>query len=228
MTVNADDEILTETPVSALESVSISGRTSPVTGTAAYTATTAGTYMLRVRYYARGQAVSVVYGKALWRVTAPVVTDPPPPVTPQPPTPQPPVTPQGDPVPAKLALTKRALRTVVKPGQLARFRLTVRNVSKVTAIKVTVCDRLPARTQYVAATRKVNFRGARACVNVGNLTADEAVTFTITLRVDRTAPAGRIVNHATATATNAASVNAQANVKVPRISAPRVHAPVTG
>ena len=73
----------------------------------------------------------------------------------------------------------------------------------------------------------MDFHGATACFALGNLAKHAKDTIIVTLQVANTAT-GVLVNHASASASNAASVVAQAQVKVPAKTPIFVPAPVTG
>jgi uncharacterized repeat protein (TIGR01451 family) len=240
---------LAETPAAQTTVITRAGQTGSFSGNGSFVPSSEGRYVVRVLYFAAGQNTWEMKGEAIVRVAPlpeppqPPTPDPEPPVVPTPDTePQPeligtpaptPDEPQPQPIgrraaKAKIALTKRATRPVVKAGGVATFTLTVRNTSKITARSVRVCDRLPKHMQYVGASTKVNFDGPNACVKAGNMKTGASRKFTLRFKVDRTAPRGRIVNRATATAANAKTVRAKASVKVPTPRTPRIKAPVTG
>ena len=228
------------TAVTPAQVTAMSGIPGEVTGEGNFTPTAAGRYKVVVAYYEQGQSVWESEGEALIiakpaPVVVPPVTPevipstPAPPVTPAKPVENPPAGPIGTAVPtkAKISLTKSAIKNVVKAGSVAPFLLTVKNVSKVTALHVVVCDALPAQTQYVGASKTATFHGASACFTVGNLTAGQSAKVTIELSINQ-GTHGTVTNHATATASNAPSVKAQAKVKVPSAPSRKVVAPVTG
>jgi uncharacterized repeat protein (TIGR01451 family) len=198
-----------------------------------------------------GQTVFIVNAAPVVIPTPPVVIPTPPVVIPTPvvvptstPTPPPVVIPTPTPVihkaapkplkpvghptpPAKLSLVKTANVKTAAAGSDVHFTIVVGDISKTTARKVVVCDTLPANTLYVSASRAVDFHGADACFNIGNLAKGDKATTTLTLQLAKTAT-GVIVNHAIATAANAKSVYAQAQVTVPTAPTTFVPAPVTG
>jgi uncharacterized repeat protein (TIGR01451 family) len=165
--------------------------------------------------------------------------DPPvPPVTPETPTtPQPPVTPPTTPVPpttppatppasapddvaaggkertVRLALRKGASVRVVRAGRTVAYRLIVRNRGTAAATNVRVCDTLPDGTTVVRrGTGRLS--GGQVCWTVRRLAPGRSATVGLTLRVDRDAPAGRLVNRARATAAGAKAANAARAVRV--------------
>jgi len=206
-----------------------------VSGSGHFTPTAAGRYKVVVAYYEQGQKEWESEGEALIIAKPEVekaVVPPAIPIgtaTPAPPAENPPAGPIGTAVPtkAKIALVKRALKATVPAGQTATFSLTVTNVSKVVALHVVVCDALPTHTQYVGASKTATFHGASACFTIGNMKAGQKVSFTIRLSINQ-GTTGKVINHATATASNAPSVKAQAKVKVPSTPSRKVVAPVTG
>ncbi len=238
----------TDEGVAPTQTTPLSGAAGTTEGHGSFTPTTQGRYKVIVAYYEKGQATWESEGETLF-----LVTSPPAPVTPEvvkeepvaapevakaPATPQPPavVTPEDPPAApightetpkAKIALVKHAIRSVVRAGRTAAFTLTVSNASQMTAENVVVCDALPAQTQYVGASKLATFKGASACFSVGNLKIGASAKITIRLSVN-TGTHGSVVNHATATATNAPSVSAQAKVRVPGGPRKLVSAPVTG
>jgi len=235
------------------QNTALTGASGTTDGEGSYTPTSSGRYKVIVAYYEKSQATWESEGETVFLVTATPPKESPketpkeePAVTPEiPKTPEvvkapeapktpvvienPPVAPIGHVATpkAKIALVKRAVRSVVKTGQVATFTLTVSNVSHIIAQHVEVCDALPAQTQYVGASRSATFRGASACFTIGNLSAGAKVKITIRLSINVGTHAA-VVNHATATATNAPSVHAQAKVRVPGAPRRLVAAPVTG
>jgi len=225
------------TAVTPTQVTAMSGLPGEVTGEGHFTPATPGRYKVVVAYYEKGQSVWESEGEALIIAKpAPVVPPVTPEVIPSNPAPvpapvvsNPPAGPIGTAVPteAKISLTKRALKSIVPAGQVAPFIMTIKNVSKVTALHVVVCDALPTQTQYIGASKTATFHGASACFTIGNMQAGAQASITIRLSINQ-GTHGTVTNHATATASNAPSVKAQAKVKVPSAPARKVVAPVTG
>jgi len=228
------------------QDTALEGTAGTTTGGSTFTPTVAGRYKVIVAYYERGQATWESEGETLFLVTAPPAKTPEPPKEEPPKTPEtpelpktpeapeapranPPVAPIGhvEPPEAKIALVKHAGHAVVKAGHVAVFTLTVSNASQIIAQHVEVCDALPAQTQYVGASRSATFRGASACFLIGNMSVGAKAKITIRLSIN-VGTHGSVTNHATATASNAKSVHAQAKVRVPSAPRQRVTAPVTG
>jgi len=246
-------QVLSETPATTgsgyvtnaatpLATTALAAQPGAVSGSGVFTPTTAGRYEVVVAYYMQGQAAWEDEGQTVFIASAPVpvvVTLPAPVVTPPAPAPAPapavipaavtpaPLTPVGAVTPpATLSLTKTASVKVALAGHNVRYTITVGNSSTTTADDVKVCDDLPASTLYVGASRTASFKGADACFSIGNLAAGAKAVTTLTLRLAKTAR-GHILNHATATADNAATVKAQASVIVkPKLTL--IPAPVTG
>jgi hypothetical protein len=91
-----------------------------------------------------------------------------------------------------------------------------------------VCERLPARVQFVQATRRVTFRGRDLCFRRTRLGAGGSMAALVYVHVDTDARAGMAHASATATAANAHPARAHARLRVLRRAAPPHRAPVTG
>jgi Domain of unknown function DUF11 len=83
--------------------------------------------------------------------------------------------------------------------------ITVQNTSKVDAQNVEVCDRGATQLSFVAAPGAY-YKQGKACWRIGRLAPGERKTFTVVVRVDRTAKGKSVVNTATATASNVSAV----------------------
>jgi uncharacterized repeat protein (TIGR01451 family) len=132
-------------------------------------------------------------------------------------TPAPPVTPPAPPpgpVGTLLSLTKKAEPSHAQAGGNATFTLEVTNTGDSSALDVKVCDALPASVSLISAPGFIS-QGGRFCVSVGTLARSASKTYAVTVRVSPAAPA-RIVNNATASASNAKSVSANASIHVSR------------
>lgn len=114
---------------------------------------------------------------------------------------------------ARLKLTKRASRRVVTAGGHVRFTLVVRNVGRATARNARVCDRLPDRVTVLGRSGG-ELAGGKVCWSVRAIGVGRAKTRSLTLRVDRDAPAGTITNRATAQLSGQRAVHAARTVKV--------------
>jgi uncharacterized repeat protein (TIGR01451 family) len=133
-------------------------------------------------------------------------------VTPStPPTPPPP--PPG-PVDTTLSLTKKAAASRVQAGGTTSFTLKVANTGDASALEVKVCDALPASVSLVSAPGFAA-QGGKLCVSVGTLAPGASQAYALTVRVSPAAPA-RIVNNATASASDAKIASAKAAIRVSR------------
>jgi uncharacterized repeat protein (TIGR01451 family) len=183
---------------------------------------------LAVALFSAAQAMATQpTGDRVCKPTTPPVVPPPvvpPPVVPPPVTPPvvaPPVTPPvtapvvtppgviGTTAPT-LAITKRPNRRVVRLGQIVTFRIQVRNTGTATATNLQVCDRVPARAVFVSA-KGATIKNGLVCFALSKLDPGKTARFLVTFRA---VAVGTIRNVATASASNAATVTARANVRV--------------
>ena len=150
------------------------------------------------------------------------------PLPPEPPSPLPVPDPDGDVVPAApvtpaappppppagttIALTKAAAPAHVPAGGNVTFTLKVANTGDASALGVKVCDDLPASVSLVSAPG-FSSQGGKLCRSAGTLLHSASKTFKITVRVSPGAPT-RIVNTATASASNAKSASGNATLHV--------------
>ena len=165
------------------------------------------------------------------------------PLPPEPPAPLPVPDPDGDVVPAApvtpaappppppagttIALTKSSAPTRVPAGGNVTFTLKVANTGDASALGVKVCDDLPASVSLVSAPG-FSSQGGKLCRSAGTLLHSASKTFKITVRVSPGAPS-RIVNTATATASNAKSASGKATIHVePPVTSAGGTAGVTG
>ena len=91
----------------------------------------------------------------------------------------------------KVALTRR-----VRPGDPARFRITVRNAGTVAGRNLLVCD-LPPRTTTLVSAPGATLRRGQACWRIPFLGAGKRVRLNLMLRVDTAAHRGVLRNIAT-------------------------------
>ena len=99
----------------------------------------------------------------------------------------------------RLGLRKLASHRAVRPGQAVRFTLVVRNSGSRAARGLLLCDRLPARVTVVSRGGG-RLASGRLCWRVGALGAGRSARRSLVVRVARNAPAGPLVNRATARA----------------------------
>jgi uncharacterized repeat protein (TIGR01451 family) len=155
----------------------------------------------------------------------PVPPPPPPPVVEQQVTPPPPPVVVGRPTRARLSIDKRAPARVTA-GQTVRYRITVRNTSRVIARNVVIRDTIPSGMALVARTRGLSVSRGQVAWRVGNLRPGASRTVVLNLSMPTTAT-GQRCNVAGARASNAAQVRDRACTKVTPI-ARRVVPAVTG
>jgi uncharacterized repeat protein (TIGR01451 family) len=91
-------------------------------------------------------------------------------------------------------IDKTASVRTVRSGGLVRYTITVRNRGRAVARNILVCDRIPRRVTFVRADRRLRRIGRRRCLAINSLAAGRRRTFHLTARVNRNAPAGRIIN----------------------------------
>jgi uncharacterized repeat protein (TIGR01451 family) len=95
-------------------------------------------------------------------------------------------------------------RTVSAGGQMG-YRLTVRNRGSATARDLRLCDRLPRRTTFISADRKLSRVGRQRCLAISRLRPGERVSVHLVLAVDADAPGGTLTNIADLTPLEALS-----------------------
>lgn len=128
----------------------------------------------------------------------------------------------------RLSLRKAASASVVRAGRTVVYRLTVTNHGTTTATGVRVCDTLPDETTVVRRGAGRLVAGEQVCWTVRRLAPGRSATVRLTLRVDRDAAAGRLVNRARATAAGAKAANASRAVRVRSAPAAVAGGGVTG
>jgi uncharacterized repeat protein (TIGR01451 family) len=144
---------------------------------------------------------------------------PTPPTTPKPPV-TPPVTPASvpkAPKPSKttISLIKRAASPTVKAGGTAVFTIKWKNTGKATAKNVVICDDLPNQLTFVSA-KGSTFKNGKACWTRKSVAKGTTLTFRVVARVDANVGNAKLVNVATATASNAKPATAKAPVRALR------------
>ena len=115
---------------------------------------------------------------------------------------------------ARITLTKVASTKRATAGDVITFTITVRNKGTESAKNVTVCDALPGNMTFVARPSRARLVRGGACFSLGTLAAGQSKTVTVTVRIDRTAQTGTVVNRATATTSNANKTDAKATVQI--------------
>ena len=130
-------------------------------------------------------------------------------------------------VPATLQLAKSAPARL-RRGRAITYTLTVTNVSAQAARGVVVRDPVPAATVLGLLPKGARLSSGAVVWSIGALAPGKSVTVHLRLRTIN-APLGDVVNVASASAANAATVRARARTRLfaPRV-APAAVAPVTG
>ena len=141
-----------------------------------------------------------------------------PPVVPPPPPPAPPVVPASVPSKTTITLDKRASSPTVKAGGTVDFAITWKNTGKIAARDVLICDRLPNQMSFVTA-KGATFKNGKACWSRKSVAKGATLTFRVTARVEATVGNEKLVNVATATASNAKPATAEAPVRARRKAA---------
>jgi uncharacterized repeat protein (TIGR01451 family) len=124
------------------------------------------------------------------------------------------VTPAGVPN-TSISLTKRASRPVVKAGGTVLFTITWKNTGKAAAKHVVICDDLPNHLTFVSAAG-ASHRNGKVCWTRTSVARGTTLTFRVVARVDAGVGNEKLVNVATATASNAKPRTAKAPVRALR------------
>lgn len=112
----------------------------------------------------------------------------------------------------RLSLKKIGKPASVRAGDAIRYTLVVKNTGSATAHGVKVCDNLPAGLT-VSSTGSGKLSGAQVCWTVGVLAKGRSKQFTLVVIVDLT-QRKRVVNKATATASDAPPAGAASSTAV--------------
>ena len=103
----------------------------------------------------------------------------------------------------RIAITKVASTKRATAGDVITFTITVHNKGTEAAKDVSICDALPGNMTFVARPNRARLVRGGACFSLGTLAAGQSKTVKVTVRIDRTAQTGSVVNRATATTSNA-------------------------
>ena len=126
----------------------------------------------------------------------------------------PPVTTAGVPK-TSISLDKRASSPIVKAGGTVGFTITWKNTGKASAKNVVICDDLPNHLTFVSAAGAVH-RNGKVCWTRTSVARGTTLVFRVVARVDATVGNVKLVNVATATASNAKPATATAPVRALR------------
>jgi uncharacterized repeat protein (TIGR01451 family) len=114
-----------------------------------------------------------------------------------------------------ISLHKRASSPAVKAGSTVGFTIRWKNTGKAAAKHVTICDHLPNHMTFIS-TEGASFKSGKACWTRRSVARGATLTFRVVARVDANVGNEKLVNVATATASNAKPATAKAPVRVVR------------
>jgi uncharacterized repeat protein (TIGR01451 family) len=114
-----------------------------------------------------------------------------------------------------ISLSKRAMSAVVKAGGTASYTIVWKNTGNAAARNVVICDDLPSRLTFVSA-KGAAFKNGKACWTRKSVARGATLIFRVVARVDATVGNEKLVNVATATASNAKPATAKAPVRALR------------
>ena len=93
-----------------------------------------------------------------------------------------------------LVIDKEADKRTVRAGGLAGYTITARNRGRGSARNVQVCDRIPRRTRFVSANRKLRRIGRRRCLVIPRLRPGQRESVHLRVRVNPNAAPGPLAN----------------------------------
>jgi uncharacterized repeat protein (TIGR01451 family) len=114
-----------------------------------------------------------------------------------------------------ISLSKRALSAVVKAGGTASYTIVWKNTGKAAAKNVVICDDLPNHLTFASAAG-ASHRNGKVCWTRKSVARGATLTFRVVARVDAGVGNEKLVNVATATASNAKPATAKAPVRALR------------
>ena len=91
-------------------------------------------------------------------------------------------------------IDKDADKRTVTAGGLAGYTITARNRGRGSARNVQVCDRIPRRTRFVSANRKLRRIGRRRCLVIPRLRPGQRESVHLRVRVNPNAAPGPLAN----------------------------------
>lgn len=89
-----------------------------------------------------------------------------------------------------LQLSKKHIPTVVEPGGILTYTITITNVGDAVATGVVITDQIPANTTFVSASDGGTFANGIITWNIPTLITDETVSRQVVVRLDNPFPAG--------------------------------------
>ena len=114
-----------------------------------------------------------------------------------------------------ISLIKRASSSTVKAGGMVNFMIRWKNTGKTAAKNVVICDDLPSQMTFVSA-KGSTFKNGKACWTRKSVAKGATLIFRVVARVDANVGNVKLVNVATATASNAKPAKATAPVRALR------------
>jgi uncharacterized repeat protein (TIGR01451 family) len=120
-----------------------------------------------------------------------------------------------------MTLIKRASSPTVKAGGTVNFTIRWKNTGKNAARNVVICDDLPSQMTFMSA-KGSTFKNGKACWSRKSVAKGATLIFRVVARVDANVGNVKLVNVATATASNAKPKEATAPVRALRNARTRV------
>jgi uncharacterized repeat protein (TIGR01451 family) len=114
-----------------------------------------------------------------------------------------------------MTLVKHASSPTVKAGGTVNFTIRWKNTGKIAAKNVVICDDLPNQMTFVSA-KGSTFKNGKACWSRKSVAKGATLIFRVVARVDANVANVKLVNVATATASNAKPKKATAPVRALR------------
>jgi len=93
-----------------------------------------------------------------------------------------------------VTIDKQADASTVRAGGLVGYRITAQNRGRAVARNVRVCDRIPRRTTFVRADRRLQRVGHGRCLVIPSLRPGQRERVHVVLRVDADHPLGTLTN----------------------------------
>jgi uncharacterized repeat protein (TIGR01451 family) len=93
-----------------------------------------------------------------------------------------------------LTIDKTPDSPTVTAGGVAGYQITMHNRGRLAARNLLLCDRIPRRTTFVSASRKLRRVGNQRCLTIPRLGPGKSAGFHINLHVASDAPAGNLPN----------------------------------
>jgi uncharacterized repeat protein (TIGR01451 family)/fimbrial isopeptide formation D2 family protein len=114
---------------------------------------------------------------------------------------------------ARISLSKKANKKSVRVGGKVKYTIKVKNISRVNAVSVVVCDRIPSRLTVVSRAGGT-LRGGNLCWSIPVLKAGASRTFKPVFRMTN-GRGSSVTNSVRASAYNARTARAKAKVRAP-------------